>query len=385
MKKIYVILWGFLMVITNSVQSSPGFSFPSDSEIRQIISERIEHHKQSVGIVVGIIGQEGRRIIAHGHFGTNDPRLVDGNTLYEIGSITKIFTALVLADMVQHGELALTDPVAKYLPKGVNVPQCIGKEITLLDLATHMSGLPYMPDNFAPANPDNPYVDYSVEYLYDFLSGYQLTRDVGSEREYSNLGYGLLGHVLARRAGTDYETLVRERILMLFGMKDTGITLSSEMNARLAVGHNSALDAHPNWDNPTLTGAGALRSTANDLLTFLEVALGIKKTPLAPAFAVMSVLRGPIVQGPIEIGDYGMGLGWGIMKSGDNELIWHSGTTGGYQSFIGFLPKMNVGIVALTNSRTDVGIDDIAQHLLNPKVLLAFPSTSIPQGKSVSE
>lgn len=373
------------MTVTNSMRSSSSFRFPSDSEIRQIISERIEHHKQSVGIVVGIIEQESRRIIAHGRFGTNDPRLVDANTLFEIGSVTKIFTALLLADMVQRAELTLTDPIAKYLPKEIIVPQRSGKVITLVDLATHMSGLPYMPDNFAPANPDNPYTDYSLGHLYNFLSGYQLTRDIGSQREYSNLGYGLLGHVLECRAGTDYETLVRERILAPFGMGSTGIALSSEMSARLATGHNSALEAYPNWDNPTLTGAGALRSTANDLLTFLEMASGIKKTPLAPSFAAMSFLRGPIVQGPTEIGDYGMGLGWGIMKSGDNQLIWHNGTTGGYQSFIGFLPKINVGIVALTNSRTDAGVDDIAQHLLNPKAPLAFPSISIIQGKAASD
>ncbi|MBL8499523.1 MAG: beta-lactamase family protein [Nitrosomonas sp.] len=362
------------MTIVDLARSSSGFSFPADSEIRRILAERIETHKQSVGIVIGIVGIEGRRIIAHGHFGTNDPRLVDANTIFEIGSVTKVFTALLLAGMVQRAELALTDPIAQYLPKEIIVPQRSGKVITLVDLATHMSGLPYMPDNFAPANPDNPYADYSIEQLYDFLSGYQLTRDIGSEREYSNLGYGLLGHVLARRAGTDYETLVRERILMPFGMESTSITLSSEMSTRLATGHNSALEAYPNWDLPALAGAGALRSTANDLLTFLEMALGIRETPLASAFAAMIVSRRPT-----GIGDNEMGLGWGIMKSGDNELIWHNGATGGYCSFIGFLPKMNVGVVALSNACTDIGVDDIAQHLFNPEMPLAFPSTWISQ------
>ncbi|CAE6503453.1 conserved hypothetical protein [Nitrosomonas nitrosa] len=366
------------MAVTNSVQSSSSFRFPSDSEICQIISERIEHHKQGVGIVVGIIGQEGRRVIAHGHFGTNDPRSVDANTIFEIGSVTKVFTALLLADMVQRAELALTDPIAKYLPKEIFVPQRSAKVITLVDLATHMSGLPCMPDNFVPANPDNPYADYSVEQLYHFLSGYQLTRDIGSQWEYSNLGYGLLGHVLARRADTDYETLVRERILMPFCMKDTGITLSSEMNARLATGHNSMLEAFPNWDLPTLAGAGALRSTANDLLTFLEMALGIRETTLASAFAATLTSRRPT-----GVGDNEIGLGWGIMKNGDNEMIWHNGGTGGYCSFIGFLPKMNVGVVALVNTYTNGGVDDIAKHLLNPEVPLAFPSISVPQEKSV--
>jgi CubicO group peptidase (beta-lactamase class C family) len=355
------------MTAANSTQASSNFRFPSDSEIHQIIAERIEHHKQSVGIVIGIVGPEGRRIVAHGHFGKDDSRSVDADTIFEIGSVTKVFTALLLADMVQHAELALTDPIAKYLPKEVVVPQRGGKIITSVDLATHTSGLPRMPDHFAPMNPDNPYADYSVERLYQFLSGYQLTRDIGTQWEYSNLGYGLLGHVLARRAGIDYETLVRERILAPFGMRSTGIILSSEMNARLATGHNSALEAFPNWDLPTLAGAGALRSTANDLLTFLEMALGIRETPLASAFAAMLVSRRPT-----GIGDNEIGLGWGIMNSGDHELIWHNGGTGGYCSFIGFLPKMNVGVVALSNAATDVGADDIAQHLFNPQAPLAF-------------
>ncbi|UJP05358.1 MAG: beta-lactamase family protein [Nitrosomonas sp.] len=188
------------------MQSSSNFHFPSDPEIRRILSERIEYHKQGTGIVIGIVEPAGRRIVAHGRFGIDDPRFVDGNTIFEIGSVTKVFTALLLADMVQHAEVALTDPIAKYLPEEVVVPQRGDKVITLVDLATHMSGLPRMPDHFAPVNPDNPYADYSVEQLYQFLSNHQLTRDIGTQWEYSNLGYGILGHILARRAGTDYET-----------------------------------------------------------------------------------------------------------------------------------------------------------------------------------
>lgn len=163
-------------------------------------------------------------------------------------------------------------------------------------------------------------------------------------------------------------------------MENTGITLSAAMNTRLATGHDSALETFPNWDLPTLAGAGALRSTANDLLIFLEMALGIRETPLASAFAAMLVS-----QRPTGIGDNKIGLGWGIMKSGDNQLIWHNGGTGGYCSFIGFLPEMNVGVAALVNASTDVGIDDIAQHLLNPEARLSFPDISLSQGRSASD
>ena len=124
--------------------------------------------------------------MSYGQSGTGRP--LDGNTVFEIGSISKVFTALVLADMVRKGELALEDPVAKYLPDTVKVPARNGRQITLLDLATQSSGLPRMPTNFTPKDPANPYADYTIRQLYDFLSGYQLPRDPGERYEYSNLG-----------------------------------------------------------------------------------------------------------------------------------------------------------------------------------------------------
>jgi D-alanyl-D-alanine-carboxypeptidase/D-alanyl-D-alanine-endopeptidase len=357
-----------LMASIVSAKSPSDSCIPPDSEIRRILSERVDGQKQSVGIVVGIVGPEGRRLVAHGHFGADDLRPVNGGTVFEIGSVTKVFTALLLADMAQRGEVELIDPVAKYLPKDVEAPQRDGKIITLADLASHYSGLPRMPDNFAPRDSANPYADYSVERLYEFLSSHRLTRDIGARWEYSNLGYGLLGHALARRAGGDYETLVRDRILAPLGMESTAITLSPEMQARLAIGHDPALEAVPNWDLPTFAGAGALRSTTSDLLIFLEMALGMKESPLVPALAATIATRRPIGVRGDEVG-----FGWIIAKSGDDEMIWHNGGTGGYRSFIGFLPKAKVGVVALSNASTEVGVDDIGQHLLNPEIPLAPP------------
>jgi len=131
---------------------------------------------------------------------------MDGNTIFEVGSVTKVFTSLLLADMAQRGQVALTDPVAKSTCLlGLKMPERNGRQISLEDLATHTSGLPRLPSNLSPKDAANPYADYSIEQLYQFLSGYQLTRDIGPQYEYSNLGGGLLGHVLARRAGMDSE------------------------------------------------------------------------------------------------------------------------------------------------------------------------------------
>ncbi len=355
-----------LYAASAGAQSPPNSPVPPDSEIRKILVERVDTFHQGVGIVVGVIEPQGRRVIAYGSVNQGDARPLNGDTIFEIGSVTKVFTSLLLADMVQRGEVALADPVAKYLPAEVKVPERAGRVITLVDLSTHTSGLPRLPSNLFPKDPANPYADYSAEQLYQFLSSYQLTRDIGSKFEYSNLGGGLLGHALARRAGLDHEALVRSRIAGPLGMSSTSITLSPDEKARLAVGHNDKLVPVPNWDFQVLAGCGALRSSVNDMLTFLAANLGYVKSPLAPAMASMLSVRRPT--GAPGLGE--IGLGWLIIKPSDNEIVWHNGGTFGYRSFIGYDAKTRVGIVVLSNTFTGAGVDDIGMHLLDSHVPL---------------
>jgi CubicO group peptidase (beta-lactamase class C family) len=243
------------------------------------------------------------------------------------------------------------------------MPERSGKPITLLDLATHTSGLPTVP-NLKPKDPGNPYADSSVDDLYQFLSGYELPRDPGSEYEYSNLGAGLLGHVLAYRAGTDYESLIRSRITEPLGMPDTSITLSSSMKQRMATGHSPDLAPVSNWDLSVLPGAGGLRSSANDMLTFLAAFLGYKESPLAPAMKAMLEVRRPMGNTKFEIG-----LAWAVFVGN----AWHSGGTGGFRSFVAYSPKERTGGVVLSNTSTAAGVEDIGFHILNPKAPLANP------------
>jgi D-alanyl-D-alanine-carboxypeptidase/D-alanyl-D-alanine-endopeptidase len=340
----------------------------SDPEIRDILIERIDRQKQSVGIVVGVIESTGRRTVSYGSLAKDDECPPDGNSVFEIGSATKAFTALLLADMVQQGEVSPIDPVANYLPAAVRMPECGGRQITLLDLATHTSGLPRLPSNLKPEDPANPYADYSVEQLYQFLSTYELTRNIGSRYEYSNLGGGLLGHVLARRAAMDYEALVRTRICEPLCMNSTRITLLPGMKSRIATGYNAALEPVPMWDLPTLAGAGALRSTAEDLLTFLAANLGYIKPPLARAMAAMLTIRRPTGNPGSDVA-----LGWHILARDGREIIWHNGGTGGFRSFVGYDRKNGVGVVALSNAGTAGGVDDVALHLLDKNVPLSQP------------
>ena len=365
-----VVLGTMLLVAGAAAETPPATAVLSDSEIRKILVERIDAFHKGVGIVVGVIEPQGRRIVAYGSLDKGDTRPLNGDTIFELGSVTKVFTSLELADMVQRGEVALTDPVAKYLPAEIKLPERGGRAITLQDLSTHTSGLPRLPANMQPKDSANPYADYTVAQLYQFLSSYQLTRDIGSQFEYSNLGGGLLGLALARRAGMDYEALVRARITGPLGMTSTGIALTPEMKARLAVGHNDQLAAVSNWDLPTLAGAGALRSSANDMLTFLAANLGYVKSPLAPAMASMLAERRKTgVPAFPEIG-----LGWLIAKPSSYEIVFHNGGTGGYRSFVGFDPKNRVGVVVLSNTFTAAGVDDIGMYLLDSHApLLAAP------------
>ncbi|MCX6900307.1 MAG: serine hydrolase [Verrucomicrobia bacterium] len=347
-----------------AAQFSRASEAPDDSAIQAILRERIEVAKKAVGIVVGIVDERGTKVVSYGRFERDAGREADGNTVFEIGSATKVFTTALLQDMVERGKMKLDDPVAKYLPKSVHMPTCGGKEVTLLDLATHTSALPRMPDNFTPKDPHNPYADFAVAQMYACLSGCTLTRDIGAKYEYSNLGMGLLGHVIALKAGKSYEALVVERICRPLKMDNTRIKLDAKLKARLAPGHTETGEPQANWDIPTLAGAGALRSTINDLLKFLSANIGLTQSSLTPTLRKTHVIR---FRGAAP--DLDMALGWHVYHKFGGDIIWHNGQTGGYHSFIGFDPNKRRGVAVLSNCANS--IDDIGLHLLERQYKLA--------------
>lgn len=342
-------------------------AFPSDSAVLSLLKQRVAD-RRSTGLVVGLLEPDGStRVLAWGEPGPGQPPL-DAGSVLEIGSITKVFTAALLADMARRGEVALDDPVQKYLPAGVTMPTRGGRPITLAMLSEQTSGLPRLPSNLKPVDGSNPYADYTVPQLYEFLSGYTLPRDPGERYEYSNLGVGLLGHVLALRAGRSYEELLRERIWAPLGMSSTAITLTPQLRARLALGHGPGGTVVPGWDIPTLAGAGAIRSTVADLLRFMAAQLHPGRGPLEQAMALTHAERASA--GSPEMG---IGLGWHLRHRDGDDIVWHNGGTGGYRSFAGFRPASRTAVVVLTNSGGE-GADDVGFHLLNP----AFPLAPAP-------
>ena len=352
--------------------ASSARALPADAEILSIIKQRVDD-KRSAGIVIGVLDANGRtRVVAYGDPGPGQPAL-DGNSVFEIGSISKVFTSTVLAELVQEGKVSLDDPAQKYLPSSVHMPTRDGKAITLGTLSEQNSGLPRMPTNFKPADQANPYADYTVQQMYDFLSGYQLPRDPGADFEYSNLGVGLLGHVLSRATGMSYEELERQRVWAPLGMTNTSITLTPWMKAHLALGHDEQGHVVPNWDLPTLAGAGAIRSNANDMLKFLDANLHPERGALQRAMAFAQKDRA-------AAGNMRIGLNWLTSYAGTDTIVWHNGGTGGYRTFLGFEPSRKVGVVVMTNT-TGAGADDIGFHILNPAMPLA-PAPAPPKQRT---
>jgi serine-type D-Ala-D-Ala carboxypeptidase/endopeptidase len=341
-------------------------------DVRANVRARVEAGSWP-SVAIGIVDRHGMRYFA---YGGPAGQSVDEHTVYEIGSITKVFTSLALADMAIRGELSLDAPIQQYLPAQVKAPEHGGKPITLRLLAGQRSGLPRMPTNFAPADPNNPYADYDTTRLYRFLSEHTLARDPGERYEYSNLGVGLLGVILARHDKTSYEAMLRRRILDPLGMKSTMIQLTPDARKRLAPGHAGG-KAVANWDLDALAGAGALRSDAKDMLRFVAAALGLKSTRLDSAFRLTEARQFDAGSPTMSIG-----MGWHILQRPATRIIWHNGGTGGYRSFAGFSPERRIGVVVLANST--LSVDDLGYHLLDssmamvaPRIALALPGDSL--------
>ncbi|MEO6388505.1 MAG: serine hydrolase [Croceibacterium sp.] len=368
--------WPLVLAVPPPPQPLPAdWTLPSDADLSSMIEARIAP-RAGEGIVVGVLGPDGRRVVAGGPAGAT---AYNGDTLFEIGSISKVFTALILSDMVNKGQVALDDPAEKYLPAGATMPARNGRKITLADLATHTSGLPRMPDNMPFGDPDDPFADYSETLMLQFLAGYELPRDVGEKWEYSNLGVGLLGYLLARAAGTDYPTLLHDRVTGPLGLDDTVIALSPAQTARFAQGYDQYMRPAKPWNLATLSGAGAIRSSVNDMLKFAAAALD-PGSPIAAAMTTALSVRRDIGNPRVE-----QALGWEIAHpEPDRDLLIHDGGTGGYRSVLALEPSKGTASVALVNSAAEPSASDLGIHALigspvapTPPVPAAPPAASV--------
>lgn len=313
---------------------------------------------------VGISQNGQRHTFAFGQTGEGDSkRLCDSRTLFEVGSITKVFTSLSLAVLVERGDVKLDDPISKLLPDW-KISEDAGR-ITLHELSTHTSGLPRLPIGItfdALWRNDNPYFAFDEKRLEHFLSLWKAPEQ--KNFMYSNLGAGLLGTALRHKAGADsYEALIQSTITTPLNLADTTITLSDDQKARYAHGMSAKGEPLASWDFVALAGAGAIRSTADDLLTFLEYQITPESSPLAGAIKLTQSTRKSTKNGEI-------GLAWLIVEKEGRTAFFHNGATGAYTSFMAFEPATKNAVVLLSNTTVSrdpsldkLGFDLLIKHL----------------------
>jgi D-alanyl-D-alanine-carboxypeptidase/D-alanyl-D-alanine-endopeptidase len=338
-------------------------------------------------MVIGLVDERGSRVFSAGKLENGTSNVVNGDSVFFIGSVSKTFTALLLQDMADRGEVKLDDPVAKYLPKSVRMPTHGGTEITLLNLATHTAGFPHDPDNMSGADVRQQFETYTVAKLYDYLSGFKLSRDPGTEFEYSNSGMALLGHVMALKAGTNFESLVVNRICRPLRMDSTRIVPTPEMKSRLAMGHEAGKFSPP-FQLEVYAPAGAVHSTANDLLKYVAAQVGLTPSSLTPTMEKTHVIRNKDSnrRGPGRPDkDYGnIAMPW-MAQSGPQppgmELLGHAGGAGSYHAWVGFDKKQRRGVVVLTTSGK-YSVEPTGQTVLRrlPFRENVFENTSEPVG-----
>jgi len=325
------------------VPAARGYALDLRSQIDPLV-EQLLADEIVVGLVVGIYKDGETQVIGYGETEKGKGIAPDGETIYEIGSASKAFTGVMLADLVERGRVKLDDPMQKYLRNAAKSQLQNPSHITFEHLATHTSGLPRLPDDFQPADPTNPYADYTFQQIFAFLKEYEPRRAPG-EYEYSNFGMGLLGVLLGGREKMSYEELLVERIAKPCGMDDTCVELSNKQRRRLAPPYNATLQAAKNWDIPTLAGAGGIRSTTNDMLKFIAASLADDDKPLTKALQLSHKKRHSMPDGQA------IGLAWHIHPDGMTR--WHNGMTGGYASWLAVIPSHDVGVVVLSNTATE--------------------------------
>jgi CubicO group peptidase (beta-lactamase class C family) len=342
---------------------------PDEEALAALLIQRIDVERQSLGIALGVVGAGGERFVGHGAVSTGDPRTPSADTVFNVGSIAKVFTGIALMDAVQRGEVALDDPVALHLPAGTTLPTYDGQAITLVDLATHTAGLPTNPDDFPPETDLVGQAGYTREQLFAFLGRHQPVTPPGSAWLYSNLDMVLIREALCFRTGLDYPTLLAERVLAPLGLVDTAVSydaLDEAQKLRVAPGHDLRMRELPPEPASILMGAGGLHSTARDLMRLLSAFQGLLDTPLAPALRAMLDVRRSMR--PALEGDQAIALQ--IFGEGESAQIAHAGSTPGYAASIAWTPGRFV-VVTLSNAAPPVL--DMSAHILDPRVPLNEP------------
>ncbi len=327
----------------------PPGAYEATATLQSVVDGAVARMQQAgelVGVAVGVVDHGKPQTFVYGEAEAGG-RKVGPSTVFQIGSVTKTFTAALLALLARRGVVALDAPLAKYVPLGVKVPTFRGQPIRLVDLATHTSGLPRGVPHSTP--------QLSTEQMYTALAAVRLTRAPGEQYEYSNFGFALLAHALMRATGADYQTLVARELCDPLRMEDTRVQLAPAQIGRRAVGYGfpgfPARMELNTW--PAFNGAGALRSTLADMLLWLQANMGLRATVLTPVLDTLQKRRHDAATP-----ETGIGLAWQMqpLAPGSSLTVVHkNGGTAGFFAFVAFVRDTKTGVVLLSNTRARKG------------------------------
>lgn len=318
--------------------------------VKTEIDLRIEH-QLNPSIVIGIFENGKADFYVKGFQNKALNQAATTKTVYEIGSITKTFTCLLLAQLINDDKLKLNDPVQKFWPETFKLVDNDNQAITMMQLATHTSGMPRLPANLNPFSND-PYANYDLSQLVFAVNQLNINKS-GTNYAYSNFAFGLLGETLSLIENTTYNDLISIKILQPLYLKQTYMLLDQVPKSLLAQGYSGKKAVDP-WQFKALAGAGSIRSSIEDLLAYGIAHLNHSKNNLSTAMQLAT--NSHYQQGKLNVG-----LGWHINPDG---VIWHNGGTAGFRSIILIDPVQQKVVAAITN--TSNNIEDIATHLMNP-------------------
>jgi len=326
--------------------------------VNEIISEYITE-PGNIGLVVGLLDDTSKVSIGYGKMAADEELRPDGNSFFEIGSITKPLTALTAIEMEKAGIINFSDAISKYLPDSLNNEFLAN--ISINNLISHQAGFPRKPYNLSLTITDeeDPYANYTESDLLNYLSVFKPIKSRKKKRalfKYSNLGYGILSLVLANAANQSYEKLVQQYVLKPLSLNSTKIKLSQRDSLRMVTPHNFKGEPTPIYSYQSMEGSSALKSTANDLLSFMD--LNIKEN------ATVNLKQSHQKQVETNLKRIYMAYGWHIIDRGKRfpPVITHNGGTGGCRSYVAFIKETKTGVVVLSNSANRV--DEIGIELL---------------------
>lgn len=360
-----------LAVGLSAVSATASAALPSDADARAILQKQIIDAKLARGAAVALVDARGIRVVSVGESRDGVPLKPDD--LFEIGSVTKTFTGLLLALAEEKGEARLDDPVEKFLPDGLKLRDSNDAPIRMVDLATQRSGLPRLAFNMQPADMKDPYADYGERELLDFVKLFKATRARDATFEYSNIGFGLLGYALVRAAKAEsFDALLRARIFAPLGMADSTAD-PGRFAARMVQPHDSASRPTPAWRLPLAhAGAGAIRATAGDMGRYAQAMAGLGDSPAVAKAAALAMT--PRAEGAGRINP--IGLAWVRVPFHERELANHDGATFGSSASLFVDRNAKEAVFLVVNGSTR--LFDISLHLLDKRHSLeprVFPKT----------